>query len=166
MTDDSPSRNTFNTPNFPAISVYDGSEQKTDSYSTLETNLNVNTLFYHRSLRSWIHAVENNHSIFDDLELQLIVTSYGENVMRKSKNSTITFWWWLKTWVNLPNLFLRWWIRNFIWKICKNENFVFGIVLCLLKIVELSQTPQKWQFLLLFLLFLLGAYLSLRLVVP
>ena len=52
MTDDSPSQNTFNTPNFPAISDYDGSEQKTDSYSILETNLNVSTLFYHKSLRS------------------------------------------------------------------------------------------------------------------
>ena len=44
MTDDSPSRNTFNTADFPSISDYDGLEQNTDSHNTLERNLNVSTL--------------------------------------------------------------------------------------------------------------------------
>ena len=44
MTDDSPSRNTFNTPSFPLISDYDGLEQNTDGHNTLETNLNVSAL--------------------------------------------------------------------------------------------------------------------------
>ena len=41
MTDDSPSRNTCNTPSFPTISDYDGLEQNTHGHNTLETNLNV-----------------------------------------------------------------------------------------------------------------------------
>ena len=74
MTDDSTSRDTFNTPSFPSISDYDGLEQNTDSHNTLETNLNVSAcITFIISLRSWIHAVENNRSNFDDLELQLIV---------------------------------------------------------------------------------------------
>ena len=44
MTDDSPSRDTFNTPGFPTISDYDDLEQNTDGHITLETNLNVNAL--------------------------------------------------------------------------------------------------------------------------
>ena len=44
MTDDSPSRDTFNTPSFPAISDYDGLEQNTAGHNTLETNLNVTAL--------------------------------------------------------------------------------------------------------------------------
>ena len=41
MTDDSPSRNTCNTPSFPTISDYDGLEQNTHGHNNLETNLNV-----------------------------------------------------------------------------------------------------------------------------
>ena len=44
MTDDSPSRDTFNTSRFPTISYYDDLEQNTDGHITLETNLNVNAL--------------------------------------------------------------------------------------------------------------------------
>ena len=44
MTDCSPSRDTFNTPNFPTISDYDGLEQNADGHITLETNLNVSAL--------------------------------------------------------------------------------------------------------------------------
>ena len=43
-TDDSPSRNLFNSPIFPAISNYDGLEQNNDSHNILETNLNVSML--------------------------------------------------------------------------------------------------------------------------
>ena len=35
MKDDSPSRNTFNTPSFPTISDYDDLEQNTDDHFTL-----------------------------------------------------------------------------------------------------------------------------------
>ena len=34
-----------------------------------------------------------------------------ENVMRKSKNCNMTYWWWLETWGSLANL-SKWWIRN------------------------------------------------------
>ena len=44
ITDDSPSQDTSNTPNFPAISNYNGLEQNTDGHNTLETNLNVSVL--------------------------------------------------------------------------------------------------------------------------
>ena len=44
MTDNSPSRDTFNTPRFPAIPDYNCSEQDTDGRDTLETNLNVTAL--------------------------------------------------------------------------------------------------------------------------
>ena len=41
MTDDFPSRDTFNTPSFPIISDCDNLEQNTDDHITLETNLNA-----------------------------------------------------------------------------------------------------------------------------
>ena len=44
MTDDSPSRDTFNTSSFPTILDYDDLEQNTDGHITLETNLNVSAL--------------------------------------------------------------------------------------------------------------------------
>ena len=110
MTDDSLSRDTFNTPSFLAISDYDSLEQNTDGHNTLETNLNSWTIYnasqlskktglqaWHNLIKlrharrpvflldrhqirdksrkigienkSWIHAVENYRSIFDDLEL-------------------------------------------------------------------------------------------------
>ena len=46
MTDNSPSRDTYNTPSFPAISDYDGLEQNIDGNNTLETNLNVSALLF------------------------------------------------------------------------------------------------------------------------
>ena len=44
MTDDSPSRNTFNKLSFPTISDYDGLEQKTECQNSLDTNFNVRAL--------------------------------------------------------------------------------------------------------------------------
>ena len=44
MTDNSPLRDTFNTPSFPAIPDYNCSEQDADGRDTLETNLNVTAL--------------------------------------------------------------------------------------------------------------------------
>ena len=44
VTDDSPSRDTFNTPIFPAIPDNNGSEQDNDGHNTLVTNLNVTAL--------------------------------------------------------------------------------------------------------------------------
>ena len=41
MTDDSTSRNTFNTSSLPTISDYDDLEQNTDGHVTLETNFNM-----------------------------------------------------------------------------------------------------------------------------
>ena len=41
MTDDSPSRDTFNTSSFPTILDYDDLEQNADGHITLETNLNI-----------------------------------------------------------------------------------------------------------------------------
>ena len=41
MTDDSPSRDIFNTSSLPAISDYEDLEQNTDGHVTLETNLNM-----------------------------------------------------------------------------------------------------------------------------
>ena len=38
MADDSPSRDTCNTPSFPTISDYDGLEQNTHGHNTLETS--------------------------------------------------------------------------------------------------------------------------------
>ena len=45
MTEDSPPRETCNTPTFSAKSDYDGLEQNTDDHNTLQTNLNVSALF-------------------------------------------------------------------------------------------------------------------------
>ena len=45
MTDDSPSRDTSNTPSFPTILDYNGSEEDNDHHDTLDTNLNVSALF-------------------------------------------------------------------------------------------------------------------------
>ena len=42
--------------------------------------------------KDWIHPVENNCSISDDLELQLVARE-----MWKSKSSNMIFWWWLET---------------------------------------------------------------------
>ena len=39
-----PSRDTSNTPSFPAISHYDGFEENTDNHKTLETSLDVSPL--------------------------------------------------------------------------------------------------------------------------
>ena len=44
MTDDSPSRNMFNTPSFPTISDHDGLEQNKECHNTLDTNFNVRAL--------------------------------------------------------------------------------------------------------------------------
>ena len=44
MADDSPSRDTFNTPSFPARQDYNSLEQDTDGHNTLETNFNVSPL--------------------------------------------------------------------------------------------------------------------------
>ena len=44
LTDDSLSRDTYNTPSFPAISDYNGLKQDTDGHNTLKTNLNVGEL--------------------------------------------------------------------------------------------------------------------------
>ena len=44
MTDDLPSRDTCNTPSFPAISDYEGLEQNTHGHNTPETNLIVSAL--------------------------------------------------------------------------------------------------------------------------
>ena len=44
MTDDSPSRDTCNTPRFPTTSDCDGLDQYTDGHNTLGTNLNVSAL--------------------------------------------------------------------------------------------------------------------------
>ena len=44
MTDDFPSRDTFNTASFPIISDYDNLEQNADDHITLETNLNASSL--------------------------------------------------------------------------------------------------------------------------
>ena len=51
MTDDSPSRDTFNTSRFPTISDYDDLEQNTDGHITLETNLNVKCINFITSLQ-------------------------------------------------------------------------------------------------------------------
>ena len=51
MTDDSPSRDTFNTSKFPTISYYDDLEQNTDGHITLETNLNVKCINFITSLQ-------------------------------------------------------------------------------------------------------------------
>ena len=48
MTDYSPSRDTSNTPSFPPISDCDDLEQNTDGHNTLETNLNITALLYHK----------------------------------------------------------------------------------------------------------------------
>ena len=44
MTDGSPSQDTLYTPSFLTIPDYNGLEQGTNDYNTLETNLNVSTL--------------------------------------------------------------------------------------------------------------------------
>ena len=44
MTDDLPSRDTFNTSGFPTISDYDDLKQSADDHITLEANLNVSAL--------------------------------------------------------------------------------------------------------------------------
>ena len=44
MTDDSPSRDTFDYPSFLTISDYDALEQNTNGNNTLEANLNVSAL--------------------------------------------------------------------------------------------------------------------------
>ena len=44
LTDDSPLRDTSNTPSLLAIPDYNGSEQDTDGHNTLETSLNVSEL--------------------------------------------------------------------------------------------------------------------------
>ena len=41
LTDDSSSQDTSNTPSFPTIQNYNGSEQDTDVHNILETNLKV-----------------------------------------------------------------------------------------------------------------------------
>ena len=40
-----PSRDTSNTPSFPTILDYNGSEEDVDDHDTLDTNLNVSALF-------------------------------------------------------------------------------------------------------------------------
>ena len=45
MTDDLPSRDTFNTLSFPAVSNFHGLEQNTDGHNTLEPNLNESAFF-------------------------------------------------------------------------------------------------------------------------
>ena len=52
MTDNSPSRDTFNTPSFPTISDYDGLEQNSHGHNTLETNLIVSALLLSQAYRS------------------------------------------------------------------------------------------------------------------
>ena len=52
MTDDSPSRDTFNTPSFPTISDYDDLQQNTDGHITLETNPIVSALLLSKAYRS------------------------------------------------------------------------------------------------------------------
>ena len=52
MTDDSPSRDTFNTPSFPTISDYDDLQQNTDGHITLETNPIVSALLLSEAYRS------------------------------------------------------------------------------------------------------------------
>ena len=42
---------------------------------------------------SWIHAVENNCSITEDLELQLIFRVKVKMLCENLKNSDVTFWW-------------------------------------------------------------------------
>ena len=74
--------------------------------------------------KSYVHVVENNHSIFDDIEAQLTVRVKVKMLWENLKSG------------KLPNLFLRWSIRNFLTHslhlldIWKSEKFVFGIGLC------------------------------------
>ena len=85
--------------------------------------------------KSWIYAAENNRRILWWSWGSIDCQGKGKKVMWRSKNSSVTFWWWLKTWRNLPNLLLRWWIRNFathylrLLGIWRSWNFVFGIIL-------------------------------------
>ena len=85
--------------------------------------------------KSWIYAAENNRRILWWSWGSIDCQGKGKKVMWRSKNSSVTFWWWLKTWCNLPNLLLRWWIRNFathylrLLGIWKSWNFLFGITL-------------------------------------
>ena len=55
MTDDSPSRDTFNYPSFLTIADYDALEQNTNDNNTLEANLNVSALHKPNSMKYLIY---------------------------------------------------------------------------------------------------------------
>ena len=113
--------------------------------------------------KCWTHAVEYNSIIFDNLGLSSLLPRYkGGNFKRQSKNSNITFWWWLETWSGLANSSLRWWIGHFtphyfqLLDIWKSENFILEIAPMF---YESNSTIPNFQT-------APNAYSCLRLVVP